>query len=347
MIRRKLISTSIALCFVILSVTGILSFFFNHDLRVAAAHTVFGFLFLFGALFHIRNNWKGLKSYVTSRGPKGAFIWVGILFILVLGMSLFNMEPILSFMEFGTKMRANQSREIEKDKFVVVDFSGNLPNELEIELIAGPHYWHPQMAIWLEGVDDSFITSLFVTHATAKGTFFGGRTKENFKSFDAEKQIEQEFRRVDALPVWSHKRGVLQADGLYAPSTTNPLADTVSGETLPNSFRFRTAVTDTVHIVRLRLEINVAFDDNEFYSEFDFPDDEVFHNGTGQLGQPSLVYETVLDLANRDKKYYLMELIGHGHHSGKDGFIYGNMETLTTSREIVERILVKVDGDSP
>ena len=35
---------------------------------------------------------------------------------------------------------------------------------------------------------------------------------------------------------------------------------------------------------RLIIEINVAFDDNEYYSDFDFPDDEIFHSGTGQLG---------------------------------------------------------------
>ncbi|WP_435623473.1 DUF4405 domain-containing protein [Flagellimonas sp.] len=347
MVRRKLISTSIALCFVVLSVTGVLSFFFNYDFRVAAVHTIFGFLFLLGALFHIRNNWSGLKNYLVSKGPKGSFVLVGILFLLVLGMSFFNFGPISELMEFGTKMRANQSREIEKDEFILVDFGRDLPNRLEIELIAGQHYWHPQMAIWLEDVDGNFISSLYVTHATAKGTFFGGRTKENFKSFDAKKSLSQEFRRVDALPVWSHKRAEVQADGLYAPSPEHPLADAVSGETLPSSFRFLTTVADASKHVLLRLEINVAFDDNEFYSEFDFPEDEVFHSGTGQLGQPSLIYEAILDIGNRNKKYYLMELIGHGHHSGKDGFIYHNMETLTTSKEIVERVLVKIEVTSP
>ncbi len=37
------------------------------------------------------------------------------------------------------------------------------------------------------------------------------------------------------------------------------------------------------------------FNDNEFYSEFDFPDEEVYHNGTGQLGQPSMIFETAID----------------------------------------------------
>ena len=139
MIQRKLISTSIALCFVVLSVTGVLSFFFDYDIRVASAHTIFGFLFLFGAFFHVRNNWRGLKSYMLRKGPKSSFFLIGILFLLVLGLSYFNLGPISKLMEFGTKIRANQSREIEKDEFIRVEFGRDKPNNLEIELVAGQH----------------------------------------------------------------------------------------------------------------------------------------------------------------------------------------------------------------
>ena len=86
-------------------------------------------------------------------------------------------------------------------------------------------------------------------------------------------------------------------------------------------------------------------DSNENYSEFDFPDDDVFHNGTGQLGQPSLIFQTEIDM-NDGKKYYLMELQGHGHRSGSDGEIYEELASLTTALNIVERIVVsaKVKG---
>ena len=77
----------------------------------------------------------------------------------------------------------------------------------------------------------------------------------------------------------------------------------------------------------LNIEINVAFDDNEFYSEFDFPDDDTFHNGTGQLGQPSIVFNTAIDMKD-GKDYYLMELIGHGHHSGQNGTLYIDLSRL-------------------
>lgn len=271
-----------------------------------------------------------------------SLVLIGVVFLVLLTLSITDTNPVSNLMDFGTRIKTDQKSILEKDKFISFDINVGKPNHLEIELLAGEHYWHPQMAIWLEKMNGDYISSLYVTHATAKGTFFGGRTKENFKNFDSEQSISGEFRRVDALPVWSHKRGVLQEDGLYAPSTVNPVSDAISGATISNSFRLKTSVDDLWEQLRLRVEVNVAFDDNEFYSEFDFPDDDTFHNGTGQLGQPSIVYETIIDLHNKHKKYYLMELVGHGHHSGQNGKIYAGLEKLSTAKEIVERILVKV-----
>jgi len=42
------------------------------------------------------------------------------------------------------------------------------------------------------------------------------------------------------------------------------------------------------------------------------------------------------------KKYYLMELIGHGHRSSQNGSINSDLTKLTTALEIVERIVVGV-----
>jgi len=99
--------------------------------------------------------------------------------------------------------------------------------------------------------------------------------------------------------------------------------------------------TTALDSFNLKLEINVAFDDNEYYSEYDYPDDETFHNGTGQLGQPSIVFNSEIALQNGDS-YYLMDLIGHGHHSGQTGEIFGDLSSLTTAKQIVERIVVGV-----
>ncbi len=179
------------------------------------------------------------------------------------------------------------------------------------------------MAIWTEYAQDNYLDTIFVTKATAKGLFFGGRDKEYFKNLDDNKDIGGDYRRVNALPVWSHKRNVQYEDGRVVPTTAKPRPDGISGATIIDSFNLKTS-TKYHSKFHLKIEINVAFDDNEYYSEFDFPDNEIYHNGTGQLGHPSIVFDALVDM-NNSKNYYLMDLIGHGHHSGQTGEIYKDL----------------------
>lgn len=244
-------------------------------------------------------------------------------------------------MDYGAKLKAGSGKEINLSEYLVVEMGAQKEIELSIDLLRSEHYWHPQMAVWTEDSQGNYLETVFVSKATAKGLFFGGRSKDNFKTFDENKDAVGDYRRVNALPVWSHKRGKVYADGMYTPTNQNPLPDVITGETLTDNFKLLSSVQHSDSFV-LKIEINVAFDDNEYYSEYDFPDDEVYHNGTGQLGQPSIIFETPINM-NDGKNYYLMELMGHGHHSGQTGDIYTDLSTLTTAKQIVERIVVGVE----
>jgi hypothetical protein len=79
---------------------------------------------------------------------------------------------------------------------------------------------------------------------------------------------------------------------------------------------------------------------NEYYSSNRFPDDPIY-SGDGYSAQPSVVYETVIDPASL-QTYYPMTLVGHGHHSGKDGLLYKDLKNLTTALQILDRIIVEV-----
>ena len=46
-------------------------------------------------------------------------------------------------------------------------------------------------------------------------------------------------------------------------------------------------------------------------------------------------------ISTDDKKNEEMELIGRGHHSGKDGKIYDDLETMTTALNITQTITVR------
>ncbi len=335
---RKIVSLSIAISFVVLSATGILSYYKEYSRVIATVHTTFGVLFALGVLFHISNNFKPIKTYASGRFLFPILAILG----LVLTGAYFQKEPFLSIMDKGAQLKATSGSGLNLSQYEILEMNMDNDIQLSIDLLRSEHFWHPQIAVWVEDALGGYVETLYISKATAQGLFFGGRSKDNFKEFDEKKAGDGDYRRVDALPVWSHQRGVQYDDGLYVPTTEEPLPDGITGATFIDNFRLLSSI-DSTSKFHVKVEINVAFDDNEYYSEYDFPEDDIFHNGTGQLGQPSIVFDVEIDM-NDNKEYYLMNLIGHGHQSGQTGDIYMDMSTLTTAKEIVERIVVGVKG---
>jgi len=336
---RKIVSLSIAFSFSVLMVTGILSYIQDYSRTTATLHTVFGFIFSLGAVLHLTNNFKAIRNYSKGKLILGVFAIAAFLF----SGAYFQLPPFSAFIDFGAKLKANSKKGLNQTAYEIVEMDLSKDMELSIDLLRSQHYWHPQMAVWVEDSLGNYIETIFVSNATAKDIFLGGRSKNNFKEFDGQKaKVGQkaDYRRVNALPVWSHNRGVQYEDGMYVPTKENPLPDAISGATIKDNFKLISTIDELEHFT-LKIELNVAFDDNEYYSEFDFPEDETYHSGTGQLGQPSIIFETEIDL-NDNKKYYLMDLVGHGHRSGQTGELYKDLSKLTTALEIVERIVVGV-----
>ena len=324
--------------FFVLCISGVLSYFTEYTRKIATLHTVFGMLFILAACVHMFNNIKALKHYAKSWLLLLLMGITGLLFYLAVSES----KLMKNFVDFGARSKAKAGIEVESGG--VHKLIMQLDKELlvSLELKRAKHFWHPQIAVWTEDENGNYLETLFVTKATAKGLFSGGRTKDNFKELDRETiKDKHAFRRVNALPVWSHKRGVEYPDGMMVPSYANPLPDGMTGATPLGNFILQSSV-DYEQAFTIKLEINVAFDDNEYYSEFDFADDEIFHNGTGQLGQPSLVFQSKVDNL-MEKSYYIMNLEGHGHHSARDGLIYSDVSKLSTALEIVEYIVVGID----
>lgn len=260
--------------------------------------------------------------------------------------SWFEFQPVKSLLDWKASRKAN-TRIKNNYTYQVYDFSENEIPFISVDILKGEHFWNPQVAIWLEDTTGKYLETLFITTSTAKGLFYGGRSASNFRDFDEKKIIEENasIRRVNALPHWAFKRNVKAEDGKMVPHPNNPIVDGITGATPTDNFLFKskpikqsTLPSDFI----IKVEVNVAFDQNEYYSEYDYLDDEVFHNGTGLLGQPSLIYQAKIS-SQSNSPYYLMELIGHGHHSAQNGEINTDMSSITTARFILERIVVKVN----
>lgn len=271
------------------------------------------------------------------------FLVVSIALVGIFAIACYELEPVKLMMDWRASRNALAEKEVSFSDYQIYDHtSGNEP-ELTVDFLKGKHFWHPQVAIWLEDSTGKYIETLLVTTSTAKGIFYSGRSADNFKEADNNTKIENGApkRRVDALPYWSHKRGHEYQDGLYSPTTEEPLPDAITGATPKDNFYFSSSpsLIQGLNAFKVLVEVNVAFDENEFYSEYDFLEDSLYHGGTGLLGQPSVIYSATIRKSDTNR-YYVLALQGHGHHSGSSGELIPETKTISTAKYIVERIVV-------
>ncbi|SMD34894.1 protein of unknown function [Reichenbachiella faecimaris] len=64
---KNLVSLLTALCFFVLAVSGVLSFFLDYSRKLATIHTVFGYFFMACVGLHLTNNWPSFKSYTHKK----------------------------------------------------------------------------------------------------------------------------------------------------------------------------------------------------------------------------------------------------------------------------------------
>jgi hypothetical protein len=261
--------------------------------------------------------------------------------------SYYEPTPIRKMMDWRAARNTQGTNEVSLTDYQVYDHTNGEEADVTIDFLKGKHFWNPQLVIWIEDSAGNYIETLLVTTSTAKGFFYSGRSASNFKEADEAKvEANTPTLRVDALPYWSHKRNHKYEDGFYSPPPGEPLPDGITGATPKENFYFKTNELgiNNLESFRVMVEVNVAFDENEFYSEYDFLEDSLYHGGTGLLGQPSLIYGTTVSRHDR-QKYYVLSLLGHGHHSGVTGELIADMKTVTTAKYVVERIVVGVNEE--
>ncbi len=126
------------------------------------------------------------------------------------------------------------------------------------------------------------------------------------------------------------------------PALEGAIEDAYTGTTMLDNFLYTSTASSLLQgKYRLRFELNQSFDFNEYYSSDRFPDDDVY-SGNGYSAQPSVIYEAIINFSAQ-QRVYVMSLIGHGHHSGRDGRIRPNVDKLSTALKMVDRIIVEVD----
>lgn len=340
--RRSWTSIILATFTLGMVVTGLLLFALPYGATIAGVHNWFATAFLLLFIFHISNNGKTLLSYFKQKtGKRQTMLAVGISLSLVMGVLLY-IPPFSSLIEFGYQLK--KTKGVEEGSYnTLFTRTTETGIPISIDLRAGEYYESapqplffglsyrstPQVAIWLENMKGNYLQTLYVTSKIASSDF-------RLASFsNTEKQ-----RRPEALPYWSHKRGIMATDGLMVPLNQLGDLDGVTAATPSGHYDVSSIATTDNKQFRVLMEINRSYDFNDYYSQNRFPDDPVY-SGTGSSGQPSIIYSATVNV-DRHKRFYILETIGHGHHSGRDGKLYTDMTGIDTALQLIERVVVGI-----
>ncbi len=178
----------------------------------------------------------------------------------------------------------------------------------------------PQMAIWLEDTCGNFLSTVYVTERSAtQGWRMAGGA-----------------RRPEALPRWSHRRGIAAPDGLYMPTADAPEAAT--GATPHGSFTASFATGQSPAIVYA--EINHSADFNQYYTAEALPGTPSYSGGKEGSGQPAIVYSAPI-LGEDSSEITVLKPIGHSSPCGSDGLLRTSLDSITSALDIVSRISLK------
>lgn len=202
----------------------------------------------------------------------------------------------------------------------------------EIKFQDGQAHNHPTFSFWLEDIEGNFIQTLFVTQFVATGTYGHGELEPG-----KWKKEKGEAERPATLPYWLHKRNVKNKKGTLLPTADEPVADAYTSATPKANFVLNTQADKKLpRKFRLLMEINQPWDSNKFWNNAKHPGNWDYSASL----QPALVYAVTID---REKKAdYQLELIGHSHWAGETGELFTELSTLTTAKNIVEKVVVRI-----
>lgn len=213
---------------------------------------------------------------------------------------------------------------------------GETGTALEIKFLSGKYHNHPTFSFWVEDLEGNYIETFYVTQYLAKGIY--GHGSLGIGQWDSKPGPAE---RPSTLPYWLHKQKVTNDGKLILPTPDSPVPDAITGATPPGDFVLETVIKNPLpQKFRLMMEINQTWDWNEFWNNSLYPDEFDYKISC----QPALVYSVIVDRNQPDKDFYLNP-IGHSHYSGKNGELFTDISTLTTAKEIVNKVCVRIKSN--
>ncbi len=198
---------------------------------------------------------------------------------------------------------------------------------LRVIVTPGPEWkgkFPPQIALWIQDSEGNFVQTLFVTKRASKRSWI----------------FAPKAGRPESLPVWYNASGNEKSvsAGKKSFAESGNALDAVTSATPKGSFDILQNIQlDETKKYLVFAEVNKSFDYNEFYPK---NAEKTSPEYSGVNGQPSAVYCAEISAENPEAK---MNLAGTGSLNGTSGLIQNKTETLTTAKNLVEKIIVQAE----
>lgn len=325
---RHVVNISLLITFGALAVTGVMAFVLPFSLTTTQIHIAAGLVTVVLIGFHLAARLPYFKKQISfrrsggmSRGQLASIVlsFGGLLFLA--GMA---MPPVswLVNQSYESRNRAQIVRSSHLSGFdepsphqKLVARTSNDPKAYELSMrMSFPKTLEvlPSIAVWAETTTGTLIETLYLEQSLAysdKPVWHGMKTARNH-----------------ILPIWRHRYTMVS--GIKPDGEV----DAVSGATETHQFALDPyLVPGEGNKFVICIEINVPSDPNKHWTD-------------EKLGQPSLLYTAYVKL-DEEKRYHILELTGHGGGAEDSGNIQYDLESVTTAKELVDLLLVRVAPD--
>lgn len=216
----------------------------------------------------------------------------------------------------------------QQDDTVIETQRQSTGKSITIALRRGDHWFHiqriavfnvpitPQCAIWVEDTAGNHLQTLYVTQRFAR------------QEWQMAKYDDTSCIRTMCLPYWFNK---YLKSGHPVPTKAQPLPDAVTAATPTGSFTLHSRLNQDTGRVVLLVELNKSFDYNTTFTK---------HRKKSKFnGQPPVVYAGTVDLS-RSRDEIELQIIGRSGETGDDAKLYHDVQTLTSSLQMVKRVTV-------
>ena len=315
--KRNVVSLTIAVLFLTLAVTGVMGFFLPFNILTVSVHALLGFVFIGSIALHLKNNFRQLKNYFTSKTALLVILCVAALVAVI----LIQPKPVMAILGLSKNLGPAADRFELKDTKVVYHYTPAPHYKMQLNFKGGSAFDAenpPHMAIWLENTSRYHLKTLFHSQVP--------EVKNSLPYWHYKKS---EYEKYKAESEAAEKAGKKQVEDVDALSSATP------NESFDPADYIVPKDPEKETPYRLLIEINAPDDGNEHY-----PD------------QPSLVY--VVEVDNKHpRSYQVLDLVGYpkSEMDEEEGEIEWSLlyadGTITTAHDLFDSALLLIERSDP